>query len=154
MVRINSNYKYYKIQLKNISTYFNIWNHQYNLGWLRIISCGPLTFFYLLFLLLDSSELRRDDTNGLFAPKNDAHVKGADPNQNDRKDVGDQEDQDVVTVTRTTKNHQPFVIFKAVLLSHCSNQTFLTLSTVCWPRNRFQTFWFMVTQIKNQSITK
>ena len=53
-----------------------------------------------MLLFLDSSELGRDDPDGLFAPEDDAHVKGADPDQDDGEDVGDQEDEDVVTVTR------------------------------------------------------
>ncbi len=56
-----------------------------------------------MFLFLDSSQLRGDNPNRLFAPENNAHVKGADPDQNNREDVGDQKDEDVVTVTKTKK---------------------------------------------------
>jgi hypothetical protein len=49
-----------------------------------------------LFLLLDSGQLRCDNSDWLLAPENDAHVEGTDADQQDREDVGHQQYQDVV----------------------------------------------------------
>ncbi len=56
-----------------------------------------------MFFLLDPSELRSDDSNRLFAPQNNAHVKGTDTNQQNWKHIRQQKYQNVVAENKKTR---------------------------------------------------